>query len=98
MDSVSLEETVASYLRGELDVEAAAATIFRLQKSGGGFSLSPTDIESLERSEALLSRLLWLTLRELDPQATADSPFGAAEFRQFQRRTADETNIGEEPE
>jgi len=98
MGSESIEETVLSYLRGELCVEDAADTIFHLQKSGGGFSLRPTDIDSLEKSEALMGRVLWLTLRELDPDAAPDTPFGAAEFREFQRQTEVESQTDEEKE
>jgi len=87
MSGESIEETVASYLRGDLGVDEAAETIFRLQKSGGGLNLLATDIDSLEKTEALMGRLLWLVLRETDALAVPDTPFGAAEFREFQRQT-----------
>ncbi len=87
MPSESIEETVSSYMRGDLGVDEAAATIFRLQKGGGGFNLHMTDLETVEKGEALMGRLLWLVLRETDAQAVPDTPFGAAEFREFQRQT-----------
>jgi hypothetical protein len=86
MGSVNIDQTVLSYLRGELSVEDAADTIFRLQKAGGGFSLSPTDLPSLEKSEALMGRLLWLTLREIDPNSAPTTQSGSAAFREFQRQ------------
>jgi hypothetical protein len=98
MGSESIEETVLSYFRGELGVDDAADTIFRLQKAGGGFSVSPTDLGSLEKSEALMGRLLWLTLRELDPDAAPVTPLGAADFREFQRQAEAECKGDEEKE
>jgi hypothetical protein len=98
MESESINETVLRYFRRELGVEEAADTIFRLQKAGSGFSLSPPYLSSLEKSEALMGRLLWLTLRELDPDAAPGTAFGAAEFREFQSQTEGERTGDEKPE
>ena len=94
----SIEATVLRYLRGELSVEDAADAIFRLQKSGGGFSLSPTDVASLEKTEALMSRLLWLTLREVDPESAPAAPAGPGLFREIQRQVDPEVGRNERRE
>ncbi len=83
------------YLRGTIGLDEAAAAIHS-RPSGTGFNIAAgeTDPAKREMMEALMGRVLWLTMKAADPNAVPTQPFGAAEFRAFLSR--DESSLNED--
>ena len=78
-------DLIQRYLRAEIDLAESSEAVMALTGGSLGFSvaLHDLDAEARERAEALMGRVLWLTLRSLHPEAAPDQPFGAAEARAF---------------
>ena len=72
------------YLRGAIGLDEAAAEICaRLGSGGFNWWVEDSDGPMREKTDALMGRVLWLTLRAADPNSVPAEPFGAAEFRAF---------------
>jgi hypothetical protein len=82
VDSKS-QDIVRRYVAGELDLESAAQGIHESGEWSLFYSPSDTSPADLERIQALFGRVLWLSMRESDPDSVPDHPFGAEEFRAF---------------
>ena len=88
------------YLRGDIEVAEAADTLMSSAGGRPGFSISLHGLDSRqqERVEALMGRLMWLTLRAHDPSAAPAEPFDAAGWRalreQVQREVEGDSSDG----
>ena len=69
------------YLAGTLDLQSASEDISKLGEYSLAFSSADTNSIDRQRIEELFGRVLWLTLREDDPENVPETPFGATEFR-----------------
>ena len=82
MDSKAQEAT-RRYLAGELDLDSAAQTIHECGEWSLSYSPNATTPTDQERIEMLFGRVMWLAMRESNPDGVPDHPFGAEEFRAF---------------
>jgi hypothetical protein len=79
--------TIERYLRAEIDVEEAAASIMASDDGRPGFTydLSGLDEEQCERMYALMSRLMWLVLRAHDPASAPEQPLSGDHWRAMRK-------------
>ncbi len=73
-------ETFRRYLAGEVDLESAAESIHSAGEWGTFYTTEETSPADQERIQALMGRLLWLSMRN-SPEGGPEEPLGAADIR-----------------
>jgi hypothetical protein len=90
-----LEKLLDDYFRGDLSLEEAAAALHE-RNTTTDFFLQADDHDPAKRelAEALIARVLWLTLRAADPEAVPAEPFGPADLRTMLDEQDDSSDPG----
>jgi hypothetical protein len=95
IDPVS--DILQQYLQGTLEVGEAADALMSSWGGRPGFSIAMQgmDEDQRERVDALMGRLMWLTLRSQDPNAVPETPFDGARFRAMREQLERELGSGD---